>query len=49
MIKAKAINGIAKTAKSENGEATLASLVDNSLRLDRIFKKMNAVLNTNIF
>ena len=32
-IKAKAINGIAKTAETEKGKATLASLVDHTLRL----------------
>jgi len=35
VIKAKAINGIAKTAKSEKGKATLASLVDHTLRLSK--------------
>ncbi|KPA09712.1 hypothetical protein MHK_010083 [Candidatus Magnetomorum sp. HK-1] len=32
-IKAKAVNGIAKTAQTEKGKATLVSLVDHSLKL----------------
>jgi len=48
-IKAKAINGIAKTAKNEKGKATLFSLVNHTVRLTKEEQYIyNQLLEKNI-